>query len=162
MIISAYMRSGINWCFLHTSPKTASLVTEAQKHVHGSKSKKVKKERKGRLDFKPFILHSLPSFPLFIAPSFLPSQCTSSFLLAPFIPLIEGLHFVEMERIWKCVWLHDPEWGSQREGGREGGSQQGHMKEKMKSDLVDPWIYGQSKGGRGGKIKVQAQWEAGS
>lgn len=41
--------------------------------------------------------------------------------------------------------------------GREGGSQQGHMKEKMKSDLVDPWIYGQSKGGRGGKIKVQAQ-----
>lgn len=40
---------------------------------------------------------------------------------------------------------------------REGGRQQGHMKEKMKSDLVDPWICGRRKGGRGGKMKAQAQ-----
>ncbi len=45
---------------------------------------------------------------------------------------------------------------------RERGRQQGHMKEKMKRDLVDPWICGQRKGGRGGKMKVRAQREAGS
>lgn len=49
----------------------------------------------------------------------------------------------------------------QPEGGREGG-QQGHMKEKMKSDPVDPWICGRRKGGRAGKIKVRALQEAGS
>lgn len=37
-------------------------------------------------------------------------------------------------------------------GGRE--REQGHMKEKMKRDLVDPWICGWRKGG---KIKVRAQ-----
>lgn len=38
--------------------------------------------------------------------------------------------------------------------GREGERQQGHMKEKMKSDLVDPRICGWRRGGRGREIKV--------
>lgn len=38
---------------------------------------------------------------------------------------------------------------------REGGGQQGHMKEKMKSDLVDPGIWGR-KGGQEGRQNESA------
>lgn len=41
-------------------------------------------------------------------------------------------------------------------GGREEVGKD-NMKEKMKSDLVDPWIHGQSKGGRGGAGTVRGR-----
>lgn len=77
--------------------------------------------------------------------SLLPFLCTSSFLHAPFIPLIDVLHLWKWRGFGSVYDYRIQNGPSQREGGR----QQGHMKEKMKSDLIDPRICGRKKGGRG-------------
>lgn len=59
-----------------------------------SREKEVQVKENGRPDStisSPSFLH----FSFFTAPSLLPSWCTSLFLYAPFIPLIDGLH------LWK-------------------------------------------------------------
>jgi len=158
ILIFEHIHSGINLCFLHASLKIAShLSSYTNTHKNTLYWKRVgkgrfkKKKGKARLS-QPFFL-VLFSLPFFTDPSFLPS--IPLFSPCSFHPFDRWATFVEMERIWKCVWWQDPEWGRQREGGR----QQGHLKEKMKSDLVDPWICGRR---RGRKIKVWAQCEAGS
>lgn len=88
---------------------------------------------------------ALSSFLLFFIFLFslLPFLCTSSILCAPFIPLIDVLHLWKWGEFGSVYDYRIQNGPSQRERGRR----QGHMKEKMKSDLIDPRICGRKGGG---------------
>ncbi len=90
-------------------------------------------------------------FSFFTAPSLLPSLCTSSFLHAPFIPLIDGLH------LWKCrgfgsVYDYRIQRGAAR--GREDDSKD-TWKKRWKVTLL---TLGSVDGGRAGGA---AKWKCG-
>lgn len=106
MVISEYIRSGINLCFLHASLKTAAhLSTLHRRRKNSIFWKRVKKKKEGCLKkreekHRPSHFFSFCSlFSLFI-PSF-PVHLLLS--LCSFHPFDRWATFVEMERIWKCV-----------------------------------------------------------
>lgn len=145
MVISEHIRSGINLCLLHASLKTAahlSTYTATQKHNIYWKwvRKRTFKKKKREGQTKPSHFFSFfSSFSLFSAPS-LPASFPVHLLLSTcfFHPFDRWATFVEMERIWKCVWLQDPEW-AEPEGGRKTARTHERKDEKWPCRPLDLW-----------------------